>query len=292
MLTTRGRPTTSRVSTLDRAADGCLSDAAPALSVVGVSLGYRERPVVREASLHVAAGELVGIIGPNGSGKSTLLRGIAGTLDLAAGSVSFDGVDVRRLRRVDLARRLAVVPQSPNLPDAFTVREIVLMGRTPFLGHFQSEGPRDHAVAEQAMRSAGVLDLAERLVGQLSGGERQRVVVARALAQEPIILLLDEPTSHLDPHHQAQVMAVVRERCDRGLAALAVLHDLNLAAQFCDRLILLHEGRVRAEGTPGDVLTQENVARAYGPCVFVCANPLNSLPTVLVVAAGEIDLPR
>jgi iron complex transport system ATP-binding protein len=257
----------------------------PALLVRGITLGYGERQVVRDASLTVRRGELVGVIGPNGSGKSTLLKGISGTLTPASGEVRLGGSDTRRLGRTQLAKRLAVVTQSPSLPEAFTVREIVLMGRTPFLGFFQSEGQRDHAISAAAMRDAGVFHLADRLVGSLSGGERQRVVVARALAQTPEVLLLDEPTSHLDPHHQAQVMEVVRARCDRGLAALAVLHDLNLAAQFCDRLVLVHDGQMRADGPPEQVLTQENVSRVYGDGVYVCANPLNSMPTVLVTPA-------
>lgn len=277
-MMTKERPLAGRSAAPERPA---------ALEVAGVSLGYGGRQVVDGASFAVRSSELVGIVGPNGSGKSTLLKGIAGTLDLRAGSVSVDGASTRKLSRGALARVLAVVPQSPNLPDAFTAFEIVLMGRTPFLGLFQGERGRDLVVVERAMRDAGVFGLADRPVGQLSGGERQRVVIARALAQEPKVLLLDEPTSHLDVHHQVQVMEIVRRLRGDGLAALAVLHDLNLAAQYCDRLLLLHQGRIQAEGTPEEVLTQENVTRVYGPGVYVCDNPINRLPTVLIAAGRD-----
>mgnify|MGYP005845384123 CR=1 FL=1 len=259
-----------------------LDDRAPCLRVTDLSLGYRQRPVLRGISFAVGVGELLGVIGPNGSGKSTLLRGIAGTLRPTAGRIRVAGSDVSRLTRGELARRLAVVPQNPNLPEAFSAFEIVLMGRTPHLGLLQPEGVHDLAIVRQAMHRTGVWDLADRPVGLLSGGERQRVVIARALAQEPALLLLDEPTSHLDVHHQMQIMEIVRELCRGGLAALAVFHDLNLAAQYCDRLLLLNEGRLQAEGTPGQVITTENIYRVYGARVRVCQHPANGRPAILL----------
>lgn len=263
--------------------------AEPILAVSDLVLGYRGRPVLEGVSLEVRPGELVGLIGPNGSGKSTLLKGISGTLRPTGGRVLVGGREVASLGRGRLARLLAVVPQSPNLPEDFTALDIVLMGRAPHLGILQTEGARDLARVRRAMQFTDTLDLADRSVGELSGGERQRLVVARALAQEPSLLLLDEPTSHLDVHHQVQVMEILRAQVGQGLAALAVFHDLNLAAQFCDRLLLLYRGRIVAAGAPEEVITAEHVARVYGPGIVVARHPTNGRPTALV--AAESGLP-
>ncbi len=262
-------------------------DAPSILTVSDLALGYRGRPVLEGVSFEVSTGELVGLIGPNGSGKSTLLKGISGTLRPTSGRVRVGGRDVSSLGRGTLARVLAVVPQSPNLPDDFTALEIVLMGRAPHLGLLQAEGSRDLAKVRRAMQATDTLDLADRPVGELSGGERQRLVVARALTQEPSLLLLDEPTSHLDVHHQVQVMEILRAQVGQGLAALAVFHDLNLAAQFCDRLLLLHRGRIVAAGSPDEVITAETVARVYGPGIVVTRHPTNGRPTALVAAENS-----
>jgi iron complex transport system ATP-binding protein len=182
---------------------------------------------------------------------------------------------------------LAVVPQSPHLPEDFAALEIVLMGRAPHLGVLRAEGARDLAIVRRAMLATDTLDLADRPVGELSGGERQRLIIARALAQEPALLLLDEPTSHLDVHHQVQVMEILRAQVGKGLAALAVFHDLNLAAQFCDRLLLLFRGQIVAAGDPAEVITAENIARIYGPGIVVTPHPSNGRPTALVAAEGN-----
>jgi iron complex transport system ATP-binding protein len=255
------------------------------LEVEGVAFAYRARRVLDDVSFDVGTGELVGVIGPNGSGKSTLLRVVAGTLRPAAGRVRIAGADLVRLGRGELARRLAVVPQNANLPDAFTAFGVTMMGRAPYLGLLGAESARDVAIVRQAMLQTGVWELADQPVGELSGGERQRVVIARALAQQPQLLLLDEPTSHLDVHHQVDIMEVVRGLCGGGLAALAVFHDLNLAAQYCDRLLLLHQGRVQAAGSPEEVITPEHVARVYGPQVHVYRHPANSRPAALIAAS-------
>lgn len=257
---------------------------APCLRVEGLSVGYGKRPVLEGVSFRIAAGEVVGVIGPNGSGKSTLLKSLSGTLRPVAGQTWLEGADLTGMSRVELARRVAVVPQDPNLPEGFSAFEIVLMGRAPHLGLFQRESARDLAIVQDAMAQAGVWELADRRVGHLSGGERQRVVVARALAQEPALLLLDEPTSHLDVHHQVQIMEIVRRLSRDGLTTAAVFHDLNLAAQYCDRLLLLHDGGVWASGTPEQVITPANVTRVYGPQVHVYRHPVNALPTTLVAA--------
>ncbi|MFO7168646.1 MAG: ABC transporter ATP-binding protein, partial [Chloroflexota bacterium] len=197
-----------------------------------VTAGYRGEPVVRGVSLAVAAGEVLGLIGPNGAGKTTLLRAIDGTLAPQRGSVLLGGEDLHRLSALERAKRVAVVPQGLQLPEGFSVAEVVLMGRNPHLPPLGAEQPQDYRIAEEAMRRTGVLELARRRVGEISGGEQQRVLIARALAQQPRLLLLDEATAHLDLRHQAAIMGLVRRLARTGLAVVAALHDLNLAALY------------------------------------------------------------
>ena len=243
---------------------------------------YGGTPVLRGVSLDVPAGEVVGLVGPNGSGKTTLVRAVTRVMPLRSGEARLLGDDCRALTRAELARRVAVVPQNPALPEGFTVLEIVLMGRTPHLRLLQSEGPPDLAAARRALTQTGATALASRFAHQLSGGERQQVVIARALAQEAPVLLLDEPTSHLDVGHQTAVMELVRRLCrERRLAVLATIHDLTLAALYCDRLVLLDRGTVVAEGPPDSVLRPELIARTYGAEVAVLRHPVSGLPVVV-----------
>ncbi len=260
------------------------------LRVEGLHAGYGERPVLRGVDLAVAAGELVVVIGPNGCGKTTLLRVIAGALHPGAGRVLLGDKDVRAMAPSRRGRMVAVVSQGATLPAGFTAAETVLLGRTPHLRLFQAEGSRDRDSARRAMVDAGCLDLAGRRVEALSGGERQRVVIARALAQEPRLLLLDEPTSHLDLGHQAAVLRLLRRLCrEQRLAVLAVVHDLALAAQAADRLVLLDGGRVVAEGAATEVLTAERVGAVYHAAVTVLPHPDSGRP--LVVARLDGDWP-
>lgn len=263
--------------------------AAPAavgldLAVEQVSAGYGDRLVLRGVSLSVAAGEVVGVIGPNGSGKSTLIRVITRLLPARSGRVLLGGRPVESYGVAELARAVAVVPQGAALPEGFTGLEVALLGRTPHLRLLQTESRRDVAIARAALARCDALHLADQRVGEMAGGERQRLLVARALAQQPRLLLLDEPTAHLDLTHQAALCALVVERCrEDGLAALLVLHDLTLAAQFCDRLVLLGEGRVLAEGAPGAVLQPERLARTYGGPVSVLSHPRTGRPVVVPI---------
>ena len=254
---------------------------------------YGGAPVLRGVSLNVAAGEVVGLVGPNGSGKTTLVRAVTRVMPVRSGEVRLLGEDSRTLTRAAMACRVAVVPQSPVLPDGFTVLEIVLMGRTPHLRLLQSEGPSDLAAARRALIQTGTTGLASRFAHQLSGGERQQVAVARALAQEAPVLLLDEPTSHLDVGHQMAVMGLVRHLCHEcRLAVLATIHDLTLAALYCDRLVLLDRGAVVAEGTPESVLRPELIARTYGAEVMVLRHPTSGRPVVVPLAPStEADAP-
>jgi len=258
-----------------------------ALSLRGVSFSWPGRPVLAGISLAVAAREFVGLLGPNGSGKSTLLRLIGGTLTPAAGAIRVAGLPVGRANRRELARRVATMAQTPILPDAFTVAELVLLGRTPHLRTFQAEGPDDFAAARRALRAAECLPLAGRRIGELSGGERQRASLARALAQEPRVLLLDEPTAHLDPGVGQEIMAtLIRLNREEGLTIVASFHDINLAAALCPRLLLLHEGRVLADGPPGTVITPPLLRRAYGYNAQVIPHPQTGRPVVLPGVSG------
>jgi iron complex transport system ATP-binding protein len=261
------------------------TEAAPLLAVEGVTVAYksgsRELVALCDVSLTLQVGEVIGLVGPNGSGKTTLIRAATGVVRPGAGRVLVDGVDISRLRQRDLARLVAVVPQDPVLPPAFSALSCVLMGRTPHLRLLQNEGASDVQAARRAMLATDTWRLADRLLGELSGGERQRVVVARALAQETAILLLDEPTAHLDLGHQAGVLGLMR-RCarDDGKAVLAVVHDLTLAARYCDRLVMLRGGSVVASGAPEDVLTPQILRDVYGVAVDVFPHPVTGRPVV------------
>jgi iron complex transport system ATP-binding protein len=252
------------------------------VDVHGARFAYGDRAVLRDVSLTVAPGEFVGLLGPNGSGKSTLLRVIGGWLRTNAGEVLLAGRPVRALPHGEVARRVAVVEQMSLLPDGFTVAELVMLGRTPHLRAWQTEGPADYQAAWRALAAADCADLAARRLGELSGGERQRVALARALAQEPDLLLLDEPTAHLDLGIARDIVAtLLRLNRDAGLTVLAVFHDINLAAASCPRLALLHEGRIIADGSPDAVLMPHLLKRAFGYEARVLAHPQTGRPVVL-----------
>lgn len=227
------------------------------------------------------AGEIVGLVGPNGSGKSTFVRAITGVIPLASGRLSVVGDDVSALSPRELALRVAVVPQAPVLPERFRALDCVLMGRTPHLSLLQGEGEADVEVARQAMVATDVWQFAERPIGELSGGERQRVVVARALAQQTPVLLLDEPTAHLDIGHQSDVLEMARTLCQRdGKAILAIVHDLTVASQYCDRLIMLDHGEIVREGHPSEVVREEVLLEVYRTRATVFPHPKTGRPVV------------
>ena len=266
------------------------------LAIEHIFASYHQHTVLRDVSLSARAGEIVGLIGPNGAGKSSLLRVISGTLAPTAGSVRLDSVALAHLSAAERARKIAVVPQSARLPEAFTAGEVVLMGRTPHLPLFGAERARDYAIAHAAMTRTATLSFAERLVGELSGGEQQRVLIARALAQvtdpaissgEPQVLLLDEATAHLDLKHQMAIWELVRQLARAGLIVIAALHDLNLAAQYADRLALLREGELLVCAEPARVLTREWLRRAYDVTVIINAHPLYHTPMVALVSEEE-----
>lgn len=263
------------------------------LAVEDVHFSYRGTPVLQGLSLKARTGELVGIVGPNGSGKTTLLRLISGVARPSRGSISVDGTDLATLKASHRARLVAVVPQAPHLPPEFTTLELVLLGRNPHLRLLQWEGRHDLEVVLSAMEMTGILHLAKRPVGTLSGGERQRALVAMALAQEAPVLLLDEPTSSLDLAHQTSIMDLVSAiQRERGGIALVAMHDLTLAAQYCQRLVMLSAGRGYADGPPQAVLTPENISRVYGAEVLVLPHPCSGTPVVLPQPNGRGNTPR
>ena len=235
------------------------------LAAEGLSVGYNGRPVVKALSLHLAGGEVLGLLGPNGAGKTTALRALGGLLTASAGVALLDGKDVHALSSQSRARALSLVPQGEAQAWPLTVDEVVALGRAPHRGWLLPLSKRDRQMIDVALQRTGLTKLRERPVDELSGGERQRVLIARALVQEPQILLLDEPTANLDVRHPLQVLDLVGELVEGGsLAAVMAIHDLTLAARYCQRLVLMHEGRAYASGTVQEVLAPEHLRAVFG----------------------------
>lgn len=259
--------------------------------VIDVSCSYGSFAVLEGINFCVERGAFAGILGPNGSGKTTLLRCLSRVLKPRRGTVLLEDRDLYRESPRRVARRMAVVPQESGAAFSFTVGEVVLMGRFPHLKMFQREGEADWGAAARAMELTGISHLADRPVTALSGGERQRVVIARALAQEPELILLDEPTSHLDINHQLEVLELLKKLSrQEKLTVICVFHDLNLAAQYCDRLILMKGGRIFALGSPEDVLTPQNIRSVFGASVAVRRHPLSGRPLIAVLSGGSVAL--
>jgi iron complex transport system ATP-binding protein len=238
------------------------------LAAEGLGFGYPDRPVFREVSFTLGAGELVALAGPNGAGKSTLLRVLLGLHTPSAGQVALAGVPLPSLRRREIARRVALLPQESPAELPLVVREVVSLGRLPHLGRFEPEGPADLDAVDAALAATDTTALADRPMTELSGGERHRVHLARALAQGAPVLLLDEPTAGLDLVHQLEALELLRATVDEGSgggrAALVAMHDLSLAARWCDRILVLAEGTLQADAPPARVLTPETLARVFG----------------------------
>ena len=256
------------------------------LELRGVRFGYDEAEVLRGLDLLVEPGEMVALLGANGGGKTTLLRLVSGVLTPTAGEALLDGSGVRARKRRELARTVAVLPQEVSVPPGWSVREVVSLGRTPHIPPLGAEGPADARAVERALRLAECEELAGRPYDSLSGGERQRAALAMAVAQEPRLLLLDEPTAHLDLRYRAALLdAVTALQVELGLTVLAAMHDPTLAALYFPRLVLLVEGRVLADGAPDEVLTEPLLERAYGAAVRVTQDPALGVPLVTVLPA-------
>ncbi|MGD0074541.1 MAG: ABC transporter ATP-binding protein [Candidatus Binataceae bacterium] len=259
--------------------------SGPALVARDLVAGYGKRQVLNGVSLEVGAGEMMAVLGPNGAGKSTLLNLLGGALRPWRGSIEVLGRAIEDFDRRALARVMASVRQESGAAFPFTVLEVVLMGRAPHLGPLRFEGKQDLAIARAALERFGLIPLAGRFVQELSGGERRRVFIARALAQEPAIALLDEPTAFLDLKHIGEIFAMLKQlRAERRMAVIATFHDLNVAAQYADRVLLLKDGAAIGWGTPEEVLTAENLRRVYETEVYVGHNPATGAITVLSAA--------
>src|SRR6266498_1190046 len=251
------------------------------LKIQNLSVSYGPRQILHEISLDVQSGEILALIGPNGAGKSTLIRAVSGVIPYV-GHIRTNGNDFASLSALQRAKYIATVPQAVSLPPAYTVWETVLFGRTPYLGFLGQPSKTDEDIARQSLARVSALPFADRRVGELSGGEQQRVLLARALCQSTPILLLDEPTAHLDLQYQVSLLELVHELAHKdNLAVLIALHDLNLAAHYADRVALMVAGNIKAMGTPKEVLQPELIEEAYCLPVQVIQHPFLDIPLVL-----------
>ncbi len=254
------------------------------LEIQNISFAYNGRPVIDGLDLRVDTGEMVGILGPNGSGKTTLIKLACGVLRPRQGEVKFDNASLLKCDRKSIAKQIAVVPQDFDIPFAFTVSEVVMLGRTPFHRLFDDENEKDREVVAGIMRETGIAAIAERHFNELSGGERQKVVLATALAQEPRLLLLDEPTVHMDIAHQVEILEQVKDLNRRtGLTVIAAMHDLNLAAMYFGRLVLIKQGKIIADGTPAEVLSEGNIRAVFAANTRIENDAVTGTPHIFVI---------
>lgn len=260
---------------------------AVTLKIIDLACSYGATRVLDGLTFSFARGSFTGIIGPNGSGKSTLLRSLSRVLKPAGGVVLLDDRDLYALHAREVAKKMAVVPQETAVNFSFTVEEIIMMGRSPHLGRFQGESEKDFALVNRVMELTNTRHLARRPITAISGGERQRVIVAKALAQEPEIILLDEPTSHLDINHQVEILNLLKRlNREEHATVVVVFHDLNLAGQYCDSLLLMQKGRIYMTGKPEKVLTADHIKEVYGTSVIIRKHPVTGRPAVMLLARG------
>jgi len=254
------------------------------LKIENLLIAYGDKVILENISFAVKEGEFLGIIGPNGTGKSTLIKAITELIDVKGGKITINGRDNREISKRDRAKLIAVVPQEFSIDFEFNVFDIVMMGRNPHMYGKKKKGENDLDIVKEAMIMTNTWQLKDRLFNELSGGEKQRIIIARALAQQTRIILLDEPTAHLDIHHQLEILELVRLLKDkRNLAIIAVLHDINMAARFSDRLILLNEGKVVVEGTPEEVIDEKYLRKVYKMEMLVRQNKVLSVKEIVPI---------
>jgi iron complex transport system ATP-binding protein len=247
----------------------------------GVTLGYEKSPVIRDITFGVPAGSVLGVIGPNGAGKTTLFKALSRIMKPWKGTITYKGADVDGMSRKGFARLVAVVPQFRSVPPPFTVREFVSLGRYPHGGRLTRLGREDKEIIDEAMELLHVADYGHKLVSSLSSGEMQRVFLAQGLVQNPELILMDEPTAHLDIGQKIRALDLMKSLAKRrGLTALIILHDLNLAGMYCDRIVMMAQGGIRSAGTPEEVLTEENISGVYGTPARVVLDPATSKPHI------------
>lgn len=255
------------------------------IKIDNLNAGYNKELIIRDISLEIKKGDFIGIIGPNGSGKTTLLRTMSKVLIPQKGDIYLQDKNIQQMNLKEFCQKTAFVSQDTIINFPFTVLEIVLLGRIPHIKRMQPETKKDFAIAQDALSMTDTLNLKTKNIDELSSGERQRVIIAKALTQEPILMFLDEPTSHLDIGHQIQILDLLKKLNRQNyLTIVMVLHDLNLASLYCNRLILLNEGKVFKEGLPDEVLTYQNIEAVYKTVVVVNNNPFTSKPYVLLVS--------
>jgi len=259
-----------------------------ALSIDDLKFGYSEKEILKKIGFTSHHGEMLALLGPNGSGKTTLLKLLSKILCPECGVIKIGDVCIDNIPQKELAKEMAVIPQSFDTTFSFTAHEIVMMGRTPYISRFGSESAMDFEVVERAMKRTDTWQMRDSMFYNLSGGEKQRVIIARALAQEPHILLLDEPTSSLDINHQLEILTTVRSLVkEENMLVIAAFHDLNMAAKYFDKILLLSNGKVHAEGEPADVLTEKNIRDVYGVDVVVKNNPITDSIYVVPLDKAE-----
>lgn len=257
------------------------------LKLSNVSLGYGSQPdTLSGISLEINRSEMLALIGKNGAGKTTLLRGLTGLLPLRSGKITIDGKDITTLSARERARLISVVPQAVALPAGYTVYETISHGRTAYLNWYGKLSETDRQIIDHAIKITGLENFTEKEISTLSGGEQQRVILARALVQNAPIMILDEPTSSLDIHYQVALLQLEREICRKeGIAAVFIIHDLNLAARFADRIAILHQGKIRAIGTPQEVLQEDLLSEVYDSPVRVLNDPTEGL--IIIPRTGK-----
>lgn len=257
------------------------------LEVKNLCFSYNTKNILEDISFKVMEGEIVGILGPNGAGKTTLIRVIAGLLPPKKGEIRFKGINIRDIPQRERARRIAVLPQSEPPIDYLTVQEMVMLGRIPYFSLLRGAGKKDEEIVEKSLEMIGMRDFMYRKMGQLSGGERQKVLIARALAQQPQLLILDEPVVHLDLSHQLEILFLLKRLKEENLTIMLVIHDINLASYFSDKLLLLKGGRVFAFGEPSEVITRDNLREVFNIYALVRNNPLSGSPYISVLRKVE-----
>lgn len=262
------------------------------LELRSLTFGYGKHKVIDSISFEVEAGDFTGLIGPNGAGKTTLFKIISRIISPWSGSVAFNGSDVSGISRIELAKKVAVMPQLLETHFFFTVEEFVLMGRFPHMKRWQGPSKNDLDAVERAIELCDLKELINQPINELSGGERQRAMLAQTLAQEPQLILLDEPTAHLDIGHQCAILDLLKKlNRDNNLTVLVVLHDLNLASEYCSKLVLLNKGKIHTIGAPKEVLTYQNIEEAYKTVVVVKDNPLSSKPHIFPISKEKLQTP-
>ena len=261
----------------------------PIIDVENLTISFGDSAVLEDVSFSVDRGTIVGLIGPNGAGKTTLLRAISGVLDPDRGTVTVDGSDVHTLSSRETSQRVSVVPQDTTLSFAFDVRDVVEMGRTPYRSRFSPSTYRDRAIVDRALERTAITRFADRSIDDVSGGERQRVILARTLAQDTPVILLDEPTASLDVNHQIEKLELVSDLTTEGKTVVAAIHDLDLAARYCDELVLLADGGVLERGLPESVLTTAHLEQAFDARTVITTNPVTDSPTVTTLATESLE---